>query len=259
MTDAGGPCARCGGSRAHHKDDWACWCSACLSGPSDERCATYSPAPPSKAPPSPSKPEVDREVVRVGFGHPETSHVAAAKVKPRSGLVRRDVYDEIARRGATGATDDEIETALGRSHQSVSGARNTLFNDDLIRDSGARRKTRYSNDAIAWVVTDLSEQSLAASALEDPLDLSGPAEVRWVEGGIEVVDGPVLVHVPQDGTLGVSVTLRGATVTCLPLDRADLWEELTNEFAESSEIESAVHKVYEAIHGLSRAMKKEGR
>jgi Mn-dependent DtxR family transcriptional regulator len=69
---------------------------------------------------------------------------------PRSGTLRRDIFDLIQQHG--GLTDDELEKMLHRSHQSVSGARSTLATDGWLKDSGHQRLNRYDNPAIVWIV-----------------------------------------------------------------------------------------------------------
>jgi hypothetical protein len=55
--------------------------------------------------------------------------------------------------GGRGATDDDIEQATTRSHQSVSAARNTLVKKGYLVDSGERRPNRWGNMAIRWTWT----------------------------------------------------------------------------------------------------------
>lgn len=136
-------CLDCGDGRAHHAvadpDDEGCWGPTCMTRPTTERCRSWRP-----------EPAVERNVAPVGHGHPATALEAAAKVLPRTGSIRREVYDQIARR--QGLTDDELEQITMRSHQTVSAARNTLAGDRLIVDSGETRPTRYGNRAIVWKV-----------------------------------------------------------------------------------------------------------
>ena len=75
-------------------------------------------------------------------------------VEPKLGSLQHDVLEMIRWKGAT---DDELEASLRRSHKSVSASRNTLVRKGLIRDSGQTRKNRYNNDAIVWVATDRRE------------------------------------------------------------------------------------------------------
>lgn len=91
---------------------------------------------------------------RVRRSAPDTSKAISTKVA--SGTFQEEVlnlfrYTGPARR-AHGWTDDELEQHTGRTHQSVSAARNTLMRKGYIADSGQRRKTRSGNDAIVWKV-----------------------------------------------------------------------------------------------------------
>lgn len=96
-------------------------------------------------------PEVNDARTQMGNTHPPTSRAAAARALPRSGSDRRRVYDLIAARGAEGATDDEIEVALGLPHQTASARRNGLRDDGWVADSGRRRPTRTGAEATVWV------------------------------------------------------------------------------------------------------------
>ena len=86
---------------------------------------------------------------------PDTSRAVAPRI--REGSLQDDVltlFVNLAHTGvAIGATDDDIEVALKRSHQSVSGARNTLVRKGYLVDSGERRLNRYGNLAIRWCYT----------------------------------------------------------------------------------------------------------
>jgi hypothetical protein len=141
----------CGGTRAQHltppgEIDDGCWCPRCLQRPNEDRCRSYDPV---------LSVDLDRPGVRVGHAHPETAKRAAGIASLRAGSRRKEVYDAIQRTLHRGFTDDEMETALGRSHQTLSATRNSLMNDGLIVDSGQRRRTKWGNDAIVWVVAGL--------------------------------------------------------------------------------------------------------
>lgn len=200
-----------------------------------------------------SRPPVNRDVVRVGKDHPDTSHAAAAKALPRSGTLRSAVFGVIAAAGSRGATDDEIEQALGRSHQSVSGARNTLLRDDLIRDSGLRRPTRYHNDAIAWVTVDAAHQSEALQpmtglALDDDLfdddqptsPVPDPAEGQRV--GV-FRSGAWTLAVPLLGQPAVLSGPGGQHLIVLTHGHAALLESLANPFGDEESLADALAQV----------------
>lgn len=90
---------------------------------------------------------------------PDTSKVVSDKM--RAGTLQGDVLHALINKSAVfgGATDDELERFLGRSHQSVSGARNTLVRKGYVVDSGERRKNSHGNMAIVWYYTGKEVQS----------------------------------------------------------------------------------------------------
>jgi hypothetical protein len=97
----------------------------------------------------------DSATFHVRANAPDTSKAISPKI--REGSLQWDVlalFVSLYRTGvAVGATDDDIEVSLGRSHQSVSGARNTLVRKGYLVDSGERRPNRYGNMAIRWTYT----------------------------------------------------------------------------------------------------------
>jgi hypothetical protein len=78
---------------------------------------------------------------------------AALKALPKSGTKRRKIYEYLERQGANGATDEEIETALQISGNTVRPTRGGLVEDGFVRDAGFNRPTRSGNDATVWTVT----------------------------------------------------------------------------------------------------------
>ena len=110
---------------------------------------------------------VDAPEARVGRRHPWTSHAAAAKALPKSGTVKGQIFARIASR-PQGATDDELENLLARSHQSVSAARNSLMNDGWIEPLEVEgvtvtRHTKQGNAAMAWTLTAVARRLHDAS------------------------------------------------------------------------------------------------
>lgn len=79
----------------------------------------------------------------------ETSREAAAKIEPSRHTLRRRVYDFIKQRG--GATDEEIQDALGMNPSTQRPRRIELVESALIRDSGTTRKTKANRRAVVWV------------------------------------------------------------------------------------------------------------
>ncbi len=98
-----------------------------------------------------------------------TSQAMRKAAWPRSGSLRWDIVRVVAD-SARGMfqpmTDDELENALGRSHQSVSAARNGLVRDGWLQPSkwpnGTARTapTRSGNQAQVWEITDAAARRL---------------------------------------------------------------------------------------------------
>lgn len=82
----------------------------------------------------------------------DTSREAAIAKQKTSAADEALVYAFLEKRGATGATDDEIESGLGMSHQNASARRNGLVKKGRVKDSGERRKTRYNRAAAVWIL-----------------------------------------------------------------------------------------------------------
>jgi hypothetical protein len=95
---------------------------------------------------------IERNVVIVAREPQETSLKAALRALPKTGTKRAHLYDYLA--SCSGATDEEIERALGISGNTVRPTRVSLVRDGLVEDSGLVRPTLSGNDAIVWRVRD---------------------------------------------------------------------------------------------------------
>jgi hypothetical protein len=176
----------CGGSHAHHAvPGEECWCTVCLSRPFAERCKLFVGfAPPPRA----ATPDDNR--VAIAFkAPPATSSQAASAALPKSGSIRRAVYDMIEASGHQGMTDDELERAMGKSHQTVSARRNGLMGDRLVCDSGLKRITRTKSPAVVWIT-----MPNALELVQDSFDFASLAQ-RVAEPEADPVFDPRLVRV----------------------------------------------------------------
>jgi len=79
-----------------------------------------------------------------------TSIAAANKVLPKTGSLRRKVYEYILNQGLRGATDQEIEKTLQIEGNTVRPTRISLVKDGYILDTGTTRKNQHDNDCIVW-------------------------------------------------------------------------------------------------------------
>ena len=81
----------------------------------------------------------------------DTSRAAAASQIHKANSKRAEVFRLIKSKGILGATDNEMELALGWRHQTLSARRRELVLLNKIEDSGQRRKTDSGRSAIVWV------------------------------------------------------------------------------------------------------------
>lgn len=101
----------------------------------------------------------------VGVPHSgtETSRQAAERITPAASAQAARVLVYIAQRGDAGATDHELQAALGMTGDSERPRRWSLQRAGLIRDSGQRRKSPAGRAAIVWVATDAALPAAVAS------------------------------------------------------------------------------------------------
>jgi transcription initiation factor IIE alpha subunit len=92
---------------------------------------------------------MDNQVI-IARNAQRTSIAAAQKVLPRTGSLRRKVYEYILNQGLRGATDQEIEKALHIEGNTVRPTRISLVKDGFIMDTGSTRKNQHNNDCIVW-------------------------------------------------------------------------------------------------------------
>lgn len=86
-----------------------------------------------------------------------TSIAASKLIEPKIDSIRRQILIRLVgihARGFVGDTDDGLEVRTGMKHQTVSAARNALFETGWIRPSGEYRETRSGRHAIVWTLTD---------------------------------------------------------------------------------------------------------
>jgi hypothetical protein len=79
-----------------------------------------------------------------------TSIAAANNALPKTGSLRRKVYEYILAQGLRGATDQEVENALHLDGNTVRPTRLSLIKDGYILDTGTTRKNANGNECIVW-------------------------------------------------------------------------------------------------------------
>lgn len=93
---------------------------------------------------------VDRNFMIVGSRSQRTSRKAAEGVFPKTGTLRRRVYDFYVARGLHGATDEEAETILKIDGNTMRPTRGSLVRDGYLMDTGTTRKNAKGHDCIVW-------------------------------------------------------------------------------------------------------------
>lgn len=89
---------------------------------------------------------------------PQPSHDAANRIAgPPIGRLRMIVFAALASQGT--ATDDRLEQLTGRSHQSVSSARNWLVSAGYVADTGRLAATRTGHRATVWGIAPQAEEA----------------------------------------------------------------------------------------------------
>lgn len=94
--------------------------------------------------------QINDQVVYVANYAGKTSRDAAEKILPKTGTMRRKIYELINNYG--GLADFEIERLLDMKHQTVSAGRRGLVIDGFIIDSGKTKKNESGNECTVWVV-----------------------------------------------------------------------------------------------------------
>lgn len=106
------------------------------------------------------------------MNHTPTTQAMRKAAWPKSGSLRAEIVGHL---GRFPMTDDGLEHLTGRTHQSVSAARNGLVADGWVEkashENGApvERRTRSGNPAQVWRLTPAAQARLAQDARRDAL------------------------------------------------------------------------------------------
>ena len=84
----------------------------------------------------------------------ETSRIAAERIYPKTGSIRLSVYEYLIRQGLRGATDQEMQSNLNLSGDTIRPTRMTLLKDGFIIDSGETRNNLNGNPCVVWRAID---------------------------------------------------------------------------------------------------------
>ena len=104
---------------------------------------------------------VDSNVVATPKSPRRTTRMAAEKILPKTGSIRRRVYDAVVNSSSYGVTDYELEVRMNIKHQTLSASRRSLVLDGFLIDSGQTRKNIVGNDCIVWVAMPIDGKLFA--------------------------------------------------------------------------------------------------
>ncbi len=79
-----------------------------------------------------------------------TSREAAKLIEPELNALQVKVLNQIILTGATGATDAEMQIALGMNPSTQRPRRIELWRAGFLFDSGEQRKTESGRNAVVW-------------------------------------------------------------------------------------------------------------
>lgn len=133
---------RCGGGRAHHENDFACWCPSCLKCDPSDRCVEFSPHIPITLPrPSRNTPAPD---------HLTPSPDDAAPT-PTGDQIAVEVLSQISGTGGHGATPGEVATLLDLGQRATAAVFKELAAEGKIIARETPRKVGSESEDV-WVV-----------------------------------------------------------------------------------------------------------
>ena len=96
-------------------------------------------------------------MIRPSQKHSKTSRAAAHEIKDSVDTLRYKVRLHIEDAGDRGATDEEIQIALGMHGNTERPRRIELLNDfHVVMDSGRTRPTKSGRQAVVWVIDHAS-------------------------------------------------------------------------------------------------------
>lgn len=94
--------------------------------------------------------QINDQVVYLANYASKTSHDAAKKILPKTGTMRRKIYELVEKH--YGLADFEIEKMLDMKHQTVSAGRRGLVIDGFLVDSGETRANESGNECTVWII-----------------------------------------------------------------------------------------------------------
>lgn len=93
---------------------------------------------------------IDNNKVIIARNAQRTSIEAAMRVLPKTGSLRRRLYEYLLRQGMNGATDQEMEKALHIPGNTIRPTRLSLLKEGYIMDTGLTRVNDQGNKCIVY-------------------------------------------------------------------------------------------------------------
>ena len=94
--------------------------------------------------------------------HSETSRSAAERVSAPRRQLRIELLDYLRSRGATGATDEELQVGIPMPANTERPRRVECMDEGLVIDSRKKRKGSSGRKAVVWLLTQRGESTLLA-------------------------------------------------------------------------------------------------
>lgn len=89
-----------------------------------------------------------------------TSVAALNKAMPKRDSYRERVLRYMNDQQERGATDQEMQKALGMAGDTLRPTRLSLVRDKIITDSGQTRQNENGNECIVWVVSSFNQMGM---------------------------------------------------------------------------------------------------
>ena len=112
----------------------------------------------------------DKPPPRIPHNGTPTSRIAAQQAKAFAASQQQQVFAFIEQAGEHGATDQEIETALGIAGNSVRPRRRKLVELGRVKASGDLRLTHSNSPAVVWIVKPQPATPATSPGAVWPLD-----------------------------------------------------------------------------------------
>lgn len=148
--------------------------------------------------------------------HSNTSAQAAAKIRPSAGTLRQQVFDYLESCGAHGATDEEMQRALGMNPSTQRPRRIELMEDyETVFRAGVKRETTSGRKAEVWVVRAYAADHEIAAQVQINAELKRGAKAGKAAASVNTA-APVSQESPAPVPVAAPPTAAVATPPTSP-------------------------------------------